>query len=213
MWGRAVHLYNRWGRIERLVGVKIHIKLTIVVVVELLQLWVDVRLEALSRDIAPFLLIPKYKWPFLNTRKASPNHCMRYIAKPWLKAVRVKLFVRPSGYKDSLMAATVHCRFVCLYYLTPVIERLRAYPLGKCKSLLALPYSKLWLQVSDTSLKAFLLEYSGDRRVRGVESCFSREFGISSSTRPIVRFDKVNQAPARRRVKFEAIFKATMLRS
>jgi hypothetical protein len=41
---RAVHLYNRWGRIKRLsrikrlVGVKIHIKLRIVVVIELFKL-------------------------------------------------------------------------------------------------------------------------------------------------------------------------------
>jgi hypothetical protein len=66
--------------------------------------------------------------------------------------------------------------------------------------------------VSDASLEAFLLKYLGDRRVRGVESYFSREFGISSSTSLIVRFDKVNQAPARRCVKFEAISKATISR-
>ena len=40
-------------------GVNIHIILPIVVFVEVLQAWVDVILEALSCNIAPFLLIPK----------------------------------------------------------------------------------------------------------------------------------------------------------
>ena len=43
--GSLVHLYSRWGRIKGLVGVKIGIKLHIVVV-ELLQLWVIAQLEA-----------------------------------------------------------------------------------------------------------------------------------------------------------------------
>jgi hypothetical protein len=137
---------------------------------------------------------------------------MRCILKSWPKAVRVKSFVRPLSYEDALVTATVHCRFVRPYNLKPVFDRPRAYLVGECKSLLALPLSELRLWVSDASLEAFLLKYSGDRRVRGVESYFSREFGISSSTSPIVRFDKINQAPARRRVKFEAISKATMSR-
>jgi hypothetical protein len=74
--------------------------------------------------------------------------------KPWLEAVRVKLFVRPSSYTD--VAAMVHYGFICLYYLILVFEYPRAYPLGECKSLLALPYSKPRLRVSDISLKAFL---------------------------------------------------------
>jgi len=71
----------KWGRIKWLVGIKIYIKLCIVVVVKLFKLWVNMRLEALSRDITPFLFDLKGKRPFLKARKASPNHCMRYIIK------------------------------------------------------------------------------------------------------------------------------------
>ena len=152
---RAVHLYDRWGRIE-LGGVNIHIILPVVVFVEVLQAWVDVILEALSRNIAPFLLVPKDQRPFLNTRKASPNHCMRCITKSWPKAVRVKSFVRPSSYEDALVTATVHCRFVCPYNLKPVFDRPRAYLVGECESLLTLPLGEPWLWVSDASLEAFL---------------------------------------------------------
>ena len=45
IWGSLVHLYSRWGRINGLVGVKMRIKLH-VVVVELLELWVVAQLEA-----------------------------------------------------------------------------------------------------------------------------------------------------------------------
>jgi len=36
MWGSVVHLHDKWGRIKGLVGVKIRIKLHIIVAVELL---------------------------------------------------------------------------------------------------------------------------------------------------------------------------------
>src|SRR5882762_7831866 len=97
------------------------------------------RLEALSRNIAPFLLVLKDKRPFLKARKASPNYCMRYVTKSWLKAVRVELFVRSPSYKYTLVAAMVHCSFICPYNLAPIFERPRAHLLGKCESLLALP--------------------------------------------------------------------------
>lgn len=192
MRGRAVHLYNRWGRIKRLVGVNIYIILPIVVFVEVLQAQVDVILEALSRNITPFLLVPKDQRPFFNTRKASPNYCMRYIAESWPKAVGVISFVRSLSYKDALVAATVHCRFVCPYNLTLVFNCPRAYLMGKCKSLLALPFGELWLWVSDILPEAFLFQQSPNYRVGSVESCFSRELGVGGGTRPIVRFNKVD---------------------
>ena len=48
-------------------------------------------------------------------------------------------FIKSSSYKNTLVAATVHCRFVCPYNLKPVFDCPQAYSIGECKSLLALP--------------------------------------------------------------------------
>ena len=56
VYSSAVHLYNTQGKIEQLVGIKIRIILLVVVFIEVLQAWADVILEALSSNIAPFLL-------------------------------------------------------------------------------------------------------------------------------------------------------------
>ena len=49
------------------------------------------------------------------------------------------------GYKDILVTAIVHYKFVYLYNLTPVFNRPRAYPIGECELLLVLPLGKSWL--------------------------------------------------------------------
>ena len=48
-------------------------------------------------------------------------------------------FIKSSSYKNTLVAATVHCRFVCPYNPKPVFDCPQAYSIGECKSLLALP--------------------------------------------------------------------------